>query len=68
MAAADGAPTQAKPPQETDPMSTNIGIILALALGSIVLFSTIFLVMLLQMRSRWDQLGDPKQTQDKPDH
>ncbi len=49
-------------------MSTNIGIILALALGSIVLFSTIFLVVLLQMRSRWDQLGDPKQTPDKPDH
>ena len=49
-------------------MSTNVGVILALALGSIVLFSTIFLVVLLQMRSRWDQLGDPKQPQDRPDH
>lgn len=49
-------------------MSTNVGIILALAFGSIALFSTIFLVVLLQMRSRWDQLGDPKQPQDQPDH
>lgn len=47
-------------------MSTTAGIILALAIGSIVLFSTIFLVILILMRNRWDQLGEPKQPQDQP--
>lgn len=39
---------------------TTTGIFLALALGSIVLFSTIFLVVLILMRNRWQHLGDPK--------
>ncbi|MGE5335187.1 MAG: hypothetical protein ACM3N4_10840 [Nitrososphaerota archaeon] len=39
---------------------TTTAIFLALALGSIVLFSTIFLVVLILMRNRWQHLGDPK--------
>ena len=38
---------------------TTTGIVLALALGSIVFFSTIFLVILVMMRNRWQRLGDP---------
>lgn len=40
---------------------TMTGVVLALALGSIIFFSTIFLVILLMMRNRWQRLGDPKQ-------
>ena len=40
---------------------TTTGIVLALALGSIIFFSTIFLVVLIMMRNRWQRLGDPKQ-------
>jgi hypothetical protein len=49
-------------------MSTT-AIILALGLGSIVLFSTIFLVILIMMRNRWQQLGDSNSTPRQPkDH
>ena len=37
---------------------TTTGIIVALAIGSIALFSTIFLVALVMMRHRWQQLGE----------
>ena len=48
---------------------TNTAIILALGLGSIVLFSTIFLVILVMMRTRWQQLGDSNSTPKPPrDH
>lgn len=51
-------------------MPITAGIILALAIGSIVLFSTLFVVILFQMRSRWDQLGSPspRPPQDRPDN
>lgn len=40
---------------------TTTGVVLALALGSIIFFSTIFLVILVMMRNRWQRLGDPKE-------
>ena len=48
-------------------MSTTTGIILALAIGSIALFSTIFVVVLFMARNRWEQLGSPSQPEDHPD-
>lgn len=48
-------------------MSTTAGIILALAIGSIVFFSTIFLVVLIMMRNRWTQMGEPQQPPDQTD-
>lgn len=48
---------------------TTTGIIVALAIGSIALFSTIFLVALVMMRNRWQQLGDSNSTPKPPrDH
>ncbi len=47
-------------------MSTTTGIILALAIGSIALFSTIFVVVLYMARNRWEQLGGPSQPEDHP--
>jgi hypothetical protein len=48
-------------------MSTTAAIILALAIGSITLFSTLFVVVLFLMRNRWEQIGDPKQPNDSHD-
>ena len=42
-------------------MSTAAGILLALAIGSVALFSTLFLVILFMTRNRWQQLADSKQ-------
>jgi hypothetical protein len=47
--------------------STSIGIIVALAIGSVALFSLLFVAILFSMRKRWDQLGDPKQPHDQQD-
>jgi hypothetical protein len=47
--------------------STAIGIFLALAIGSVALFSMLFVAILFSMRNRWDRLGDPKQRQDQHD-
>ena len=48
---------------------TMTGIVIALAIGSIALFSTIFLVALVMMRNRWQQLGEtpPEQPRDQSD-
>ncbi|HEX5440948.1 MAG TPA: hypothetical protein VFW76_08695 [Ktedonobacterales bacterium] len=47
--------------------SAATGIVLALAIGSVALFSLLFVAILFSMRNRWDQLGDPKQPNDQPD-
>ena len=39
--------------------STATGIIVALAIGSVALFSLLFVAILFSMRNRWDQLGNP---------
>jgi len=51
-----------------DPAAT--GVVLALAIGSVALFSLLFVAILFSMRNRWDQLGDPsnqKQPHDQHD-
>ena len=48
-----------------DPAAT--GVVLALAIGSVALFSLLFVAILFSMRNRWDQLGDPKQPRDQHD-
>jgi hypothetical protein len=35
------------------------GVIIALGLGSIVFFSTVFIVVALLIRHRWDDMGRP---------
>lgn len=47
-------------------MSTTAGIILALAIGSIALFSSLFVVALFMMRKRWDQLADSQPRNGQP--
>ena len=50
--------------------STTTGIVIALAIGSVALFSLLFVAILFSMRNRWDQLGDPnspKQPRDQHD-
>jgi hypothetical protein len=47
-------------------MSTTAGIILALAIGSIALFSSLFVVVLFLMRKRWDQLADSQPPNGQP--
>jgi len=50
--------------------STSTGIIVALAIGSVALFSLLFVAILFSMRNRWDHLGDassPKQPHDQHD-
>ena len=50
--------------------STSTGIIVALAIGSVALFSLLFVAILFSMRNRWDQLGDtnnPQQPHDQHD-
>jgi hypothetical protein len=48
---------------------TTTGIIVALAIGSIALFSTIFVVALVMIRNRWQQLGEtpPENPRDQSD-
>ncbi|HKW23691.1 MAG TPA: hypothetical protein VJO13_20085 [Ktedonobacterales bacterium] len=46
---------------------TATGIVLALAIGSVALFSLLFVAILFSMRNRWDHLGDPKQPHDQQD-
>ena len=46
---------------------TATGIVLALAIGSVALFSLLFVAILFSMRNRWDQLGEPKQPHDQRD-
>lgn len=48
-------------------MSTATGIILAFAIGSIALLSSLFVVVLFMMRNRWDQIGDRKPPGNHPD-
>jgi formate-dependent nitrite reductase membrane component NrfD len=48
-------------------MSTTTGIILALALGSVALFSVLFVVILFSLRNRWEHLGEPEQPSDQSD-
>lgn len=47
--------------------STATGIIIVLAIGSVALFSLLFVAILFSMRNRWDQLGNPKQPHDQHD-
>ncbi len=47
--------------------STATGIIIVLAIGSVALFSLLFVAILFSMRNRWDQLGSPKQPHDQHD-
>ncbi len=47
--------------------STTTGIVIALAIGSVALFSLLFVAILFSMRNRWDQLGNPKQPHDQHD-
>ncbi|HEX5548249.1 MAG TPA: hypothetical protein VFX24_12630 [Ktedonobacterales bacterium] len=50
--------------------SAATGVVLALAIGSVALFSLLFVAILFSMRKRWDQLGnpsDPKQPHDQHD-
>jgi hypothetical protein len=47
-------------------MSTTASIILALAIGSIALFSSLFVVVLFLMRKRWDQLADSQPRNERP--
>ncbi len=47
-------------------MSTTAGIILALAIGSIALFSSLFVVVLFMTRKRWDQLADSQPRNGQP--
>lgn len=47
--------------------SAATGVVLALAIGSVALFSLLFVVILFSMRKHWDQLGDPKQPHDQRD-
>ncbi len=49
----------------TNPTTT--AILVALAIGSVALFSLLFVAVLFAMRNRWDQLGSPKQPQDQHD-
>lgn len=48
-------------------MQITTAILLAFALGSVALFSIMFVVVLFSMRNRWDQIGGPKQSPDQPD-
>lgn len=48
-------------------MSMTTGIILALALGSVAILSTLFVVILFTMRNHWQDMADPRQpTQPEP--
>lgn len=47
--------------------SAATGIVLALAIGSVALFSLLFVAILFSMRKRWDQLGDPERPHDQQD-
>ncbi|HEY1387682.1 MAG TPA: hypothetical protein VGF38_03980 [Ktedonobacterales bacterium] len=47
--------------------SAATGIVLALAIGSVALFSLLFVAILFSLRNRWGQLGDPKQPHDQRD-
>lgn len=46
---------------------TTTGILVALAIGSVALFSLLFVVILFSMRNHWEHLGSPKQPQDQHD-
>ncbi|HEX6543942.1 MAG TPA: hypothetical protein VF040_19470 [Ktedonobacterales bacterium] len=48
-------------------MSTTTGIILALAIGSVALFSTLFVVVLFSMRNHWDRLADQQPPENQSD-
>ncbi len=47
--------------------STTTAVLLALAIGSVALFSLLFVAVIFSMRNRWDQLGGPKPPQDQRD-
>jgi hypothetical protein len=48
-------------------MMSSTAILLALAIGSVALFSLLFVAILFSMRNRWDKLDSPKQPQNQSD-